>query len=421
MTTTAQRLFGAPAGTIDIGLIAVILLLVPVLGSGSAAITFALALFGCITLAAERQLPDLPRPVLWTGAAFAAFFAAELLSALVHWTGWITLGEIGENLPFLALLPFYALIRLRRSTLLAGLLGAAPWCAFAALAFALFQLVVYDLRPQGGAGNAGIFAVSVAVLFSYTLVNLANERRPVWMAIAGAGVLAAATTLILSGTRAQWPCLLLFPAILWVTTARIAQDTRTRRAMLIGLGVILVASFALAGSFREAWRGAMADIEAVQTEANYQSRLGKRFVVWQVGLEAAAEKPILGHGLDSPRRLMTERTAAIGGIPTIFNHFHNVVLNEMARAGIVGTLALLSMLAVPFLAAAFARKDRIAAQGFGLLACFHATFALSGAVNIMLDHDIMDALFLACTAICLFFVFGKGDDRPAAAAVRPDG
>jgi hypothetical protein len=46
--------------------------------------------------------------------------------------------------------------------------------------------------------------------------------------------------------------------------------------------------------------------------------------------------------------------------------------------------------------------------GFGLLICFQAAFLLSGMVNIMLDHDIMDSQFLANTVLCLYLVFGHG-------------
>ena len=84
----------------------------------------------------------------------------------------------------------------------------------------------------------------------------------------------------------------------------------------------------------------------------------------------------------------------------------------MVRAGIVGTLALAAMLVVPFIVVLRAQKDRTAIFGFGLLICFQAAFLLSGTVNIMLDHDIMDTQFLANTVLCLYLVFGR--DGPGA-------
>ncbi len=384
------------------------ILLAPVLGSVSSAVICAVAILGGIVILVRGRLPALPRPVNLAAAAFAAFFGVELLSGIVHWNGWVTLGEIGENIAFLGLIPCYMLIRVPRDKLLDGLLRAAPWCAFAMLALAAYQYFGLSFRAQGGAGNAGVFAVTAAIVLAFTLLNAFTERRPIWLAIALAGVLAAAATLLLSGTRALWPCLLLFPFIIWFATRE--QGRTARHALAFGFAAILLAGIALAGTIGDAWRDAVSDVHAAQT-GEYETRLGKRFVIWEAGLEAATERPVLGYGLDAPRRVMKERTPGIAGTVIAFSHFHNVVLNEMVRAGLVGTLALASMLLVPLIVVARAPKDRTATLGFCLLICFQAAYALSGTVNIMLDHDIMDTQFLANTVLCLYLVFARDRDE----------
>ena len=145
-----------------------------------------------------------------------------------------------------------------------------------------------------------------------------------------------------------------------------------------------------------------------------QTSLGKRLVIWKVAVQAIGERPILGYGPDSPQRLMDERSKKVGGIRVVYSHFHNIVLNEMVRAGIVGTLALASMLVVPLGLALAAPRDSTAAFGLGLLTCFQATYALSGTVGIMLDHDIMDTQFVAITVLCLYLLF-SADAEPAGA------
>jgi O-antigen ligase len=403
----AQRPSGLRADILNMSVAIAAVLLAPVLGSVSSTIIFAIAILGGVAVLARRRLPDLPRPVKLSALAFASFFAAELLSGIVHWNGWVTLGEIGENIAFLGLIPCYMLIVTPRDRLLTGIVRAAPWCALGAFAIAAFQQFALDFRPQAGAGNAGVFAVTVAIVFSFTLANLFTERRPAWFAIALIGVLAAAATLILSGTRALWPCLVIFPLVLWFTAGWNGKVGTPWRTLALGFVAIAIAATALAGTLGDAYRGAASDIEAAH-KGNYQTRLGKRFVIWQVGMEAVRERPILGHGLDAPRRIMEERTPAIAGKPIAFSHFHNVVLNEMIRAGVVGTAALAGMLIIPLFLTAGARKDRTAMLGFGLLICFQAAFLLSGMVNIMLDHDIMDSQFLANTVLCLYLVFGHG-------------
>ncbi len=65
----------------------------------------------------------------------------------------------------------------------------------------------------------------------------------------------------------------------------------------------------------------------------------------------------------------------------------------------------------PLLFRAFRYAKRTATLGFCLLICFQAAYALSGTVNIMLDHDIMDTQFLANTVLCLYLVFARDRDE----------
>ncbi|MCB1463111.1 MAG: O-antigen ligase family protein [Nitratireductor sp.] len=352
------------------------------------------------------------------------FFGAELVSGLVNWNGSATVGQIGANVAFLGVLPIYALIVQSRERLLRHLLMAAPWCALAALALAALQQFVLDFRPQGGDGNAGVFAVTTAILMAFTLANaLANAleaNRPrsgiLGSTIDLAGVFAAAATLILSSTRALWPSLAIFPLILWLVTLQLGESRLQRRIMAFSTIVIIAAGMTFADTLSRRVAQVEANIAAVQ-QGNNDTSLGKRLVIWKVAIGAIGEHPLLGYGPDAPRRLMKERSAQIGGTTIIYSHFHNVILDELVRAGLVGTFALVAMVVVPLVAAVRHTRDRTASIGFGLLICVQIAFLLSGSVNIMLHHDILDAQFLANTVLCLYFVFGRvgratGDTPP---------
>lgn len=399
--TSALARLDAPAA-------AVVILMSPLLGSVATGLIVAIAIVGWLRLFTLQRIV-LPRPVWWTSVAFVGFFAAEALSGAANWNGLATLIELGENLVLLGLLPVYLLLSRDRAALLDFLLKAAPLFALAVLAVALVQSLVFGIRPEGGAGNPAVFAVTVAVLFAFTLANLARAPRGGELALAAAGIAAAGAALLLSGTRSLWPCLVVFPVLMWLATRRLRADAK--RPLMLALAAMLVMSLAFGGMIRDRLEQARADLAASQA-GQMQTALGKRLVVWQVAVEAIAERPLLGHGPDAPRRLMAERTGAIAGQPVIFNHFHDFVLNEMVRAGLVGTLALGAMLAVPLGFALFSRRDATAAVGLGLLACFQAAFVQSGLVGIMLDHDIMDAQFMAMTALCLFLLFGADAARP---------
>lgn len=384
--------------------VAVIVILgAPLIGSVASGLILAIAIFGWFRLLGVSRL-RLPRPVFWTSVAFVAFFAAEALAGIVNWHGLPTLREIGENFTFLGLLPCYMLLaRSPRgpSGLLDVMLKAAPWCAFVALAVALVQAFFVPMRPQGGAGNAAVFAVTVAILLAFTLANAMRRQRDAHLPVAVAGVLAASATLILSDTRSLWPCLAVFPLLTWLATRK--TGLAALRPLLLAVAAIVLTGLVFAGTIRDRLGEAAADIEA-SASGHYQTPLGKRLVVWQVALDAIAERPVLGHGPNSPRDLMSARTAAIAGVPVIYNHFHDFLLNEMVRAGIAGTLAMLAMLAVPLAFAGRRRAGETAALGLGLLLCFQAAFVMSGLAGIMLDHDIMDTQFVAMTALCLYLL-----------------
>ena len=308
---------------------------------------------------------------------------------------------------------------LPRERLLGGLLMATPWCAFAALTFAAFQQFILGYRPQGGDGNAGVFAVTSAIVLAFALANVLDAKRPRNTVFALGGLFAAAATLILSETRALWPCLAIFPVVLWLTTQRHGESGPRRRIAALATLVIVAAALLFAATIYKRTEQAGADIAAAEMGKNATS-LGKRLVIWKVAIGAIAERPLLGHGIDSPRRIMDARTAKVGGTTIAYSHFHNFVLDEMVRAGLVGTIALIAMLAVPFFAAASHVRDRTASIGFGLLICVQTAFLLSGSVNIMLHHDIMDAQFLANTVLCLYFVFGRrGEAEEADAEPMP--
>lgn len=387
---------------LDAPVAAVLVLLAPLIGSVATGLVIAVAVIGFLRLGAVWRRIAIARPVAWTAAAFALFFLAEALAGLVNWNGSRTLSEIAENTIFLGLLPCYLLLARTPESLLDFLLRMAPLAAIGALALALLQLFWIGIRPEGGAGNAAVFAVTVSVVLAFCLANTLRSHEGAGLAFAIAGVVAAAATLILSGTRSLWPCLVLFPAALWFVTAK--MPGRPGKPVLLAVVAILLLSLALGGMIRDRYDEALSDIVASES-GEYQTSIGKRMVVWKVALGAIAERPLLGHGPDSPRRLMRERTAQIGGEPVIFNHFHDFLLNEMVRSGAVGTLAMLSMLFVPLGFGFAARGDATARYGFGLLLCFQGAYVLSGIVGIMLDHDIMDAQFVAWTALCLYLMF----------------
>jgi O-antigen ligase len=246
-----------------------------------------------------------------------------------------------------------------------------------------------------------VFAVDSAFEALRPADSANGKISPFRYALAAAGMAAAAGAIFLAGSRAIWPCVIAIPALFVLTGERLSA-----RAMALTGAALLAAVMVAAGPASTRIKAAYNDIAAARS-GDYATPLGKRLVIWHVGVQAAREKPLLGHGPDAPFRLMAERTAAISGVTVRYSHFHNFLLTEWVRAGIIGVAALIAMFVTPIVAVWKARKDDpIAFTGFRLLAGCQIAFLASGSFNILFGHDIIDALFVAVNAFCLYLAFG---------------
>ena len=218
----------------------------------------------------------------------------------------------------------------------------------------------------------------------------------------------------MSGSRALWPCLVLVPIVLVVSSGRVSRNLAVSGAIALAI-VVGIAAF---GPPRQRVMDAISDVELMET-GNLSTSFGKRLIVWRIGLEAGLELPWLGQGPDAPRRLMRERSVAVSGMLLGFNHFHNVVLNEWVRAGVPGVLAIFAMFLVPLGATWKNRgRDRVALAAFQLIASCQIVFFATGMFNILFDHDIVDAMFVAAHAFGLYLSFGGSPAQPGSAIAR---
>ncbi|HEV7253801.1 MAG TPA: O-antigen ligase family protein [Mesorhizobium sp.] len=404
-----------------------------VLGSVMSVILYGAVIWSLALLVLRRiAWPRRPEP-RWIALAFAFYFLAHVLSALVNpWTV-DSLQEVAENLPFLGFLPVYArLAALPRDRLAAWLETGVLTGAVASFAAALIDFLLLDTgRAEGLAGNAGPFAVIAASLYGLSLlVALRHPGGRRWMAAAAS--LCAAAALLLSGMRSLWPILLLAPLLL--ASLHPPSWRRFGFGFVLGAGALAAVAGAIEVNFgmvQSRLELALADIRAVQESGNYDNSLGYRLRMWDAGLELSAEKPVLGHGPgDFPDRL-AERTARDGLPPIRFSHLHNFVLEAVAKMGVVGLAALLLIVALPVWLGKRRRGDAEAAFGYAAFLLVQAAFILSGMVGIMLGHDVLDAYFIYATAAMSALMFPEASEpRPgssadaagprAAHAVNPD-
>ena len=366
------------------------------------------------------------REILWIGGAFILFFLSETLAGVVSFSGYQTLKQIVENLPFLGFLFIYARLALsRREDVLRAVEIGAVSGAFATLALGLFQAAVLGYpwtRVEGMTGNPGPFALVAAVLYCITLVT-AVHRRDRMREIALLAALAAAGALILSGMRSLWPILVLAPLVpLFVFRSRIGRAAFGRIALLACVAALLLGY--LSYDIVQPRVAVIAeDYARIVHQSDYDNSLGQRLKMWRVGLEVAAEKPIFGRGPGEVMNLPEEAGEGGRGEPVYtYTHFHNFLVNAMVRSGIVGLAAVLFMLVLPVWICASRPRDDIGDFGFAMLLLLELSYVLSGLFGIMLGHDIADTLFIYGIIAASFLVLGgEVPGRLDADAQRPVG
>ncbi|MCV0396036.1 MAG: O-antigen ligase family protein [Rhizobiaceae bacterium] len=385
----------------------------PALGSTASFIFHGGGLF-CLfsVLTGRRQFAREPH-VLWLTAACWAVVLAYLVSAVVNglpeggawkmvwlWTFFI--------------FPFsYSIWRVAdKAALVRACIMGAALASYSAFAVALVQFAVMDLRPEGGAGNAIVFATVASLTGLVSLAGALHGEGRGSVLCLGAAV-AAVIAVLLSGTRGALPGLVLGGVLLlFLYRHRFNANFRRSGALAAGGAVLVALVFAVAMAPRFA--EALTDLQGIGHE-DYETSLGLRFIMLIEGAKVALENPVFGWGPASSAMLMERHVQGLVDMAVSYTHFHNAFLTILVEAGIPGLAALVALVVVPLvvafraLRAAPAPEERFGAV-LMMLAVVVAT--LGGLSSIMIGHDILDTVFVMSLALGAYLAAGRPGITP---------
>ena len=346
------------------------------------------------------------------------FFVVEALCGLISYNGMPTLREIAENFVFLSFLPLYSRLSIssregtRRAIEIAAITGA-----FAALLLSLYQVLLQHHRAEGGAGNAVPFAVTVLV--GYTILWLGCMRADGWRRLLFAAALCASgACVLLSGTRALWPGLLVVPVIVGLVYREHFRRRGFGRAAAILLLSAACIGLLAAGFVEKRVEAGIKDVNASLSDDDYSGSFGRRLIIWRVGLRLFEAAPFFGQGPGNAKHLLEVGTTALGE-RMLYSHYHDVFLTYAVRDGIPGVLVVLAMILAPLILATRHERDETGTYGLAFLAGVDTAFLLSGAFGIMFGHDIMDSLFMISMVAGAYLVFGPAPTGTAAQDKTP--
>lgn len=289
---------------------------------------------------------------------------------------------------------------------LMGVIGSILAC-YGALITALVQFYWLDIRAEGGAGNPLVFALVTCIAGAVALSGLALERRGLTLAICLAW-LSAFLAITFSEARTVWLTFLVVSAVvLWLNRASLTTGLtvpRGSRWVMVVSCVATVAAILLACEIIfQRWELAISDWR-LALAGNFDTAVGQRIAMWEIGTDLFSRRPFLGYGLDSAKSLLGHALPA-AGVSTNFTHFHNGMLTVAVESGGVGLAFLVTFFAVGLVIASrvFARASSpVERVGATILLVTMLVYFLSGMTNLIVGHDILDAVLMICVIVGVY-------------------
>ncbi|MER8576892.1 O-antigen ligase family protein [Mesorhizobium sp. M1409] len=374
----------------------------PVLGSVVSFVFNGGALASVVLIASGKRHFNADRPMIWLTVAIYAYCAANLLATIVNNSFVRDAPHLIPLVTFLFFPVSYSTWSITQKTMLARTIVLSCMAAcFVALLMAVIQQYWIGVRAEGGAGNPIVFAtvvcLAVAVCVAGALSGIERARNPLFHA-----ALAGTIAIIYSGSRIAWLALLIAGiAVLLINHRRLRGRNAVRVLLLLAAVGIVVAAFGF-----QAISGRIdflhSDWNALGAQGNYDSSLGIRVALWEIGLKAFRDMPLFGHGVGATQLLIKQGFHDQFAMETGFNHFHNGFLTASVQAGILGAATLAAIFVVAAgNAARVLRNSSDPVERFGatMIVIVVITYLTAGMTGILVGHDIVDSVlmvFLVC-------------------------
>ncbi|MER8753568.1 O-antigen ligase family protein [Mesorhizobium sp. M1050] len=374
----------------------------PVLGSVVSFVFNGGALASIVLIASGKRCFNADRPVIWLTVAIYAYCAANLLATVVNNSFVRDAPHLIPLITFLFFPVSYSTWSITQKTTLARIVVLSSMVAcFVALPMAVIQQYWIGVRAEGGAGNPIIFAtvlcLAVMVCVAGALSGIERARSPIFHA-----ALAGTIAMIYSGSRIVWLALLIAGiAVLLINRQKLRGRNAARvLLLLVAVGVVVAAFGFQAISGRVDFLHS--DWNALGAQRNYDSSLGIRVALWEIGLKAFHDMPLFGHGVGATQSLIKQGFHDQFAMDAGFNHFHNGFLTALVQAGILGAVTLAAIFVVAAgNAARVLRNSSDPVERFGatMIVVVVITYLTAGMTGILVGHDILDSVlmvFLVC-------------------------
>lgn len=321
---------------------------------GSTALLVVSVLFLLYTIYKKINITGLVKRNKSIFIAISFYFLTALLFIILHGEKMKLVDNPLRALLFLSVMVFMV----RSAAKFDVLLYSIPLGSFIAGLVALYQYYILHLpaafneqmKIQSGdiAMSLGLFSLVISLYF----FDIKKHTFSLFAVIAGLfGVLAS----VLSFARGGW---IGFPIIL-ITVLYIYRNMISKKLLGVIALSILVGGISL--STNEQLKSRILDAEnnlIHYSENSKDGSIGARLDMWKMGIHALIEHPISGWSLrelDEYKKSLADK-GIVSREFTVYSHLHNQFIDELAKKGIFGGVAIFGIFLAPL--CSFYRKQK---------------------------------------------------------------
>ncbi len=383
---------------------------------------FGIALVAFAEILRGRVKLHFPTTVRFAIIACLLYFAADLTSLMFYDNrarGWV---PVVASLHFLLLPVAFAGLAPVKFEPIKMFVRGAQCGAIAGGIVAIIQVWAGIDRAIGGMINSLPFGATAASFACISLIGV-GEASVRGRILAGFAFSAGLAAMILSEARGAWIALpVLLIILLFYLLARYGRRAAVIAAVsLAALGAIV--AILAQGSIRERLSETFVAFEGFsfghtdRTQSDAYS-LDQRALMMAYGLQAIADRPIIGYGPQNAVDEVRARASEEGYHIDQFGHLHNEFLTETVGNGLMGLITLLLLLAAPLVTALRSARDKYFADRLALALIASVGSSLFGLTSIAFGHDITNSVFVsALLAVSLSAAASGPRRRPSAATV----
>lgn len=353
----------------------------------------------------------------WVWVAVIGYYSAGVLSASLHPSDPKSIAQLVERIPFLFfpfLIVFFACVSNPVKLLRHCVYGAMVGIVALTLYF-LSNRAYLNGRFEALSGNPNVFGYMCVVLFIWLSAGLrllkAHSTRVTCIIVLFISVAFTAYSgsrgpnfaLLVSGILFLYFILYKFNAILFFSVT-----------VMVLFSFLIVSNFTIFGiRFSHSFGNFFASgLDVTQLDP-------LRAVIWKCGLRAGLTSPIFGLGYRNALEYLALCSQELG-TPVKVSHFHNLFIDQFAKAGIVGLLSASLLMLMPLVLLIRWLRDRyvrsaepILRMVLGIGLSLWSLQMISAFFNIGFGHDAIDANFVYSNALILGSILAVKTNNPS--------